>query len=284
MIKYYNINGQMTLKEKATIHISDLGLQRAYGIFDYFKVEQKVPVFFEDHMNRWERSAAYVDLQPPLSKIAIKSQIMELLEVNKEEKCAIKLILTGGFSADGYTPSQPNLYILPMMQYPHPKEYTQLGIKLMSLDYQRELPEVKSTNYMMSLVAQRQLRAIGAKDYLYYQDGVISESSRANLFIVTQDDVIVTPEKNILKGITRKKIIKIAKEHYALEIRAIHLEEVFKAKEVFLTSSNKGALGVTQIDDKVIGDGKVGVITKQLDQLYQSIRNQYIEENQIVTA
>ncbi len=284
MIKYYNINGQITPKESAVVHVSDLGLQRGYGIFDYFKVEQKVPVFFEDYMNRWEKSAAYMHLELPLSRRALKAQIQALIEANKVEKCAIKLILTGGFSPDGYTPSEPNLYILMMEQYRHADVEIRDGLKLMSLDYQRELPHVKTTNYAMSLIAQNQLRAIGAKDYLYYKDGFISESSRANFFIVQQDDTIVTNEKNILKGITRKQMIRLARSRYNLEIRDITFEEVLQAKEAFLTSSAKGALGVVQIDDKVIGNGKVGKVTQTMDRLYSEALQQYVLDNQVVAV
>ncbi|NJK83331.1 MAG: hypothetical protein HC912_05440 [Saprospiraceae bacterium] len=154
-MKYYNLNGHLVAKEDAYIHISDVGLQRGYGIFDYFVVLQGVPLFFDDYLDRFEHSAQFMDLPIPLSRAAMKKRILDLIAVNKTLDCAIKIILTGGFSEDGYTPaSTSNLFILPMPAIKHQAKDVAQGIRLMTVDYVRDLPEVKSLNYVMSLIVQ----------------------------------------------------------------------------------------------------------------------------------
>jgi branched-subunit amino acid aminotransferase/4-amino-4-deoxychorismate lyase len=273
-MRYYNLNGHLIAKEDAYIHISDVGLQRGYGIFEYFVVVQGVPLFFDDYLDRFEYSAQFMDLQIPLSRAALKKRILDLVTVNKTLGCAIKIILTGGFSEDGYTPaSTSNLFIMPMPAIKHPAKETEQGIRLITVDYVRDLPEVKSLNYVKSLIAQKEMRNKGAQDILYHKDGRVSESSRSNFFIVKDDNTVVTTAKDILWGVTRKQIMELAKTTFQLEVRDITISEVLSAKEAFLTSSSKGALAVVNIDGQPIGNGQPGVITKALDELY----NQHLE-------
>ncbi len=276
-MKYYNLNGHLIAKEDAYIHVSDVGLQRGYGIFEYFVVVQGVPLFFDDYLDRFEYSAQFMDLSIPLSRAALKKRILDLVAVNKTLDCAIKIILTGGFSEDGYTPAPtPNLFIMPMPAIKHHAKETEQGIRLITVDYVRDLPQVKSLNYVMSLIAQKEMRNKSAQDVLYYKDGQVSESSRSNFFIVKDDNTIVTTARDILWGITRKQIIALAKANFQLEVRDITLSEVLTAKEAFLTSSSKGALAVVNIDGQPIGNGQQGVITKAIDELYNQHSEHYV--------
>ncbi len=278
-MKYYNLNGHLISKEDAYIHISDVGLQRGYGIFDYFVVHTGIPLFFDDYLDRFEYSAQFMNLELPLNRAAMKKRILDLIAVNKTLDCAIKIILTGGFSEDGYTPaSTPNLFILPMPAIKHGVREVEQGIRLMTVDYVRDLPEVKSLNYVMSLIVQREMKNRGMQDVLYHKNGYVSESARSNFFIVKEDNTVVTAAKNILLGVTRKQIIELAHQHFKVEVRDITIEEVFSAKEAFLTSSSKGALAVVNIDGQTIGNGQPGVVTKALDKLYNERLVHYAEE------
>ena len=104
----------------------------------------------------------------------------------------------------------------------------------------------------------------GADDILYYSNGFLRESPRSNIFLVTRDGKLVTPGEHILKGITRKKVMEIAKSSFPFEERDVHMDEVATALEGFLTSTTKQILPVSMIDGIPIGDGKPGAITKQL--------------------
>ena len=81
---------------------------------------------------------------------------------------------------------------------------------------------------------------------------------------MVKDGVLITPNSNILLGITRQKLLTIAKEHVRVEERLITLDELIDCQEAFIASTTKQVLPVSAIDDKVINDGKPGPITRQL--------------------
>lgn len=276
-MKYYNINGKIVKKEEAFVHVSDLALHRGYSIFDYCRVINGKALFIDDYLDRFENSAAKLSLALPVSRTELKEQIKELIRINEVNECGLKLILTGGYSEDGYLPAaKANLYILLLPTIIFAPEIIQNGIKLMSHDYTRHIPSVKMTNYVESLLMRDKVKAVGAMDLLYHADGQISESSRSNFFILTKENVLVTTFEDILYGITRKHVLELVKDHYKVEIRPMRLEEVRTAKEAFLTSSAKGALAVVQVDDWQIGDGKVGAVTQHISKLYDARVKDYV--------
>jgi branched-subunit amino acid aminotransferase/4-amino-4-deoxychorismate lyase len=95
------------------------------------------------------------------------------------------------------------------------------------------------------------MKSVGGDDILYYNNDSVSECPRSNIFMISQDNTIVTPANNMLMGITRKNIIAVAEAHHLkLEQRDISLSEMKKAKEVFITSSTKRITPVAGLDDQ----------------------------------
>lgn len=278
MIKYYNINGKLIPKDEANLKVNDLSILRGYGVFDYFFVKNGQPLFFNDYVNRFENSIKMLEMELPISKMELKEQIMALIEANGLSEAAIRLLLTGGYAADGFTPKKPNLLILEHLQKKHPSAIYENGIRLMTHLYLREMPEAKTTNYVTGISLMKRLKQEGAFDVLYHDGQWISESARSNFFIVTYDNVIVTPANGILKGITRKQVLDIAKNHYKIEERQLHLSELKTAKEVFLSSTTKGTMPVVQVDNIIIGSGKVGSVTTHLKKLYEERVEEYLAE------
>ena len=175
------------------------------------------------------------------------------------------MIMTGGYSEDGYTPSsKSNLVVIGKSFEFKPAD---IGMKLMTLEYRREIPEIKTLNYIVPIRAIQQMKAVGADDVLYYKDGKISESSRSNIFIV-KDKKVITPLDGALFGVTRKHILNFAKNHFEVEERDVTTQEFWEADEVFTTGSTKRIIAITQVDNQVFSDGKVGTITKKLQALF----------------
>jgi branched-subunit amino acid aminotransferase/4-amino-4-deoxychorismate lyase len=92
---------------------------------------------------------------------------------------------------------------------------------------------------------------------------LISELSRSNVFIFKKN-TLITPHRNILKGITRKTVLEIAKNQFDIEERSIKLTELFEADEVFTTSSTKQILPISRLNNHVLGEGKIGKNTQAL--------------------
>ena len=102
----------------------------------------------------------------------------------------------------------------------------------------------------MAIWLQPWMKEKNADDILYHNNGFVTECPRSNFFIINKENILVTPKENILYGITRKKVIDIAKK-LGIEIqeRDIHLNEIENAKVAFITSSTKRMLPVVKIDD-----------------------------------
>ena len=260
----FYVNGQYLPENEANIHVNDLGLLRGYGVFDFFRAINGKILFLEDHLDRFEYSTGKFQLPIPHSRDELKAILQKIIELNNHPMVGIKMIVTGGYSVDGYTPTTPNFIInaKPITILDKPE-----GMHLMTLEYLRELPDIKSLNYMVPIYHRPKMLAMGADDYLYHKDGLVSELSRSNIFAVVNQKII-TPSKNILHGITRKHILKIASYNFTVEERDLSLGEVQAADELFTTGSTKKVTAITRIDKQPVGNGKVGKITQALSEMF----------------
>lgn len=263
--------GKFIAEENARLHISDLSVQRGYGAFDFFRVINNVPVFMDEHIDRFFRSAAGLKLEIGMDKESIQSVIRELVHRNNIPSSGIKLTITGGYSPDGFTIYSPNFFITQQPAPPRPVAWIDNGLKVITHEYVRELPEIKTINYLTGLLLQEKLKKAGAEEVLYRKNDEVSEFPRYNFFIVTQDNVVATPAQNILHGITRGKVLELAAQQFATAERTITMDDIRNAKEAFITSTTKQVVPVVQIDDIVIGNGKPGQITQEFDAQLQEV-------------
>jgi branched-chain amino acid aminotransferase len=259
------LNGRFISKEEATIPVTDLGLQRGYGIFDFIRVTANVPLFCEDHLDRFYRSAEIMRLPIAQSRETLRNSITELLEKNNLPDSGIKILLTGGASPDGFQIGEPNLLITQQLIAPPPDTIFLPGYKLVTYEHRRQLPEVKTTDYLRAIYLQPWMKENGGDDILYHHQGIVSECPRSNIFMVTQNNILVTPGKNILKGITRKQLLAMAVDlGIIVEERDISLQDIEDAKEVFITSSTKRLIPVVQVDEKIFAPFSAGSVTARL--------------------
>ncbi len=268
--RYAIINGEYILSDRAQINISDLSIQRGYGIFDFFRIIHSKPVFLEDHLDRFFNSADRMHLPLIWTRDELKSFILSLVKKNEQEYAGIRMTLTGGYSSDGYTPATPNL-IVTQQPMNAPLNIMHKGISLITHSYQRQLHDVKTIDYLQAVYLQPHIKRHRADDVLYHNNGIISECPRSNIFMVSKEGEIITPVGNILEGITRKKVLSLTDN--TVQQRDIRLEEVMNAREVFVTSTTKEVLPVLQIDGKVIGNGEPGKITQDIYHRFLEERN-----------
>lgn len=267
MAKLVYLNGDFIEEETALLHFRDLAFHRGYGIFDFFRLVGNEPLFLEDHLNRFYFSAEGMHLTMGLGRDELKAVIDDLIQKNKLPNTGIRLGLTGGYSEDGFSLGKPNLIISQHSFSMPTEESRKKGIELISYPYQRQLPHIKTIDYLMAIWLQPLRAGKGADDILYHQNGFISECPRSNFFLLTNENRIITPAENILKGVTRKKIIELARQHFEVEERAIHLDEIKLAKEAFITSTTKQVLPVRKIDGVVFKNTE---LSRHLLQLFCS--------------
>ena len=268
-------NGEFLPQEAIQFSINDVGILRGYGIFDFFRVINQVPVFMEDNLRRFEQSARIMGMNLPYSREKIASVIQELADINAFETGYIKMVMTGGETSDGFSPGKPNLAILnhPLVS-PSETLFTK-GVSLMTYDYTRDFPEAKSIHYAMAVRLQKYWKPAGHEDVLYHTGGKVSEVSRSNVFFF-KGNRLITNEEGVLMGVTRKKVLMLAEVDYEIVIRDFTLDELLAADEVFMTSTNKEVMPIVRLDDKVIANGKPGTKTKALLAGYRSYVEDYV--------
>ncbi len=259
------LNGSWLPLSEASVPVSDLGLQRGYGLFDFLRVTEYTPLFLEDHIDRFFHSADIMRLPIRKTKGEMITLIKMLLQKNNLRYSGIKILLTGGNSLDGYSIAEPNFIMIQKPITPTPTSIFLPGYTLVTYPYLRQMPDVKTTDYLMAIQLQPWLKEKGGDDILYHHNHMVSECPRANFFIVTSDNRLVTPDKNILKGVTRKHLLNIATElGIVVEERDISKQDYTLAKEAFITSSTKRLIPVTKIDDITLSPFSENSITAKL--------------------
>jgi branched-subunit amino acid aminotransferase/4-amino-4-deoxychorismate lyase len=267
---HQSINGQVLPNAQALVPLNDVGMLRAYAVFDYFRVLGGVPVFLEDHLDRLFRSAELMHLELSWDRSRLREMILELIAVNRADNAGFRVIVTGGNTEDGFTPGTPNCYMtLHPLPSHSPEDYIR-GSKLITSAYERDMPTVKTCIYIQSLLVRKAMKEAGAVEVLYHGDGKITECSRSNIFFVSPDNMLITPEDGMLRGVTRKQVLEIAGSlNIRVDLRCIHLDELPEMKESFITSTTRGVLPIVQIDKTRIGTGTPGNMTLQLHDAFE---------------
>jgi branched-chain amino acid aminotransferase len=274
--RFVYINDQLQPFDQAYLHISDISVQRGYGIFDFLKMEGVKAFFLEDYLNRFYQSAELLELKMPVSRDILKARVTTLAEHNQLKQSGIKLILTGGYSENGYDPGEPNLIIIQQpLILPDEAKITK-GIRIITYEYAREMARAKTINYITGIRLIKQLKENNAEDVLYHLKGEVLEFPRCNFFIVKNDGTIVTPDQGILHGITRKNILELAGKKYNTETGIVTLTDVAQAREAFLSSTTKRILPIVEVDGQQIGNGKPGTVTLELLQDLIKLENEHI--------
>lgn len=276
MLPFCFYEDSIVSSNEATMNVHDLSTLRGYGVFDFLGIEDGILCFWEDYYNRFYHSCEYLGLTLKYSSEKLASIIADLISRNELVNGYVRLLMTGGYVEEGFLPEGNNrlaIYLYPEINYPD--SLFEDGSKLLLQEYVRPMPKVKTTNYSLAIARRKEIKDKNAFDLLYHNNGFISESSRSNIFLV-KNGVIITPDTDILEGITRKQIIKLASALYPIEIRPVSLIETLEADEVFICSTTKGTLGIVQIDDAIIHDGRVGPVTKELRNAYYEYRTDYI--------
>lgn len=268
--------GHILQMQDAAISVNDLGVQRGYGIFDFLRVSRNIPLFMDDHLDRFFHSASGMGLTLTHSREEIKEIIKQLIDENDLPDSGVRILLTGGESPDGYQIVEPILTIIQQLIKSPADEINKPGIHLLTYPFQRQLPEVKTTDYLMAIWLQPWLKERGGDDILYCHDGIVLECPRSNFFMVTNDGILVTPFRNMLKGITRKKVLELAKEMgIPVEERDISLADLMESKEAFITSSTKRLIPVRQIDEKMFKNSDSLSMAERLWQSFLSLEKSF---------
>jgi branched-chain amino acid aminotransferase len=273
-----NINGQLIHRDKAGVSPFDSAVQGGDAVWEGLRLYNGRIFKLREHLDRLERSARALSFAeiPPREKIM--EEIKRALAANKmRDGVHIRLTLTRGVKiTSGMDPrlnqSRPTLIILAEHKAP---VYSKSGLKLITATVRRPPPEILDArihhaNLLNSILAKIEANNAGADDALMLDTrGFLAETNATHVFIVRNGDLATSRVVSCPEGITRATVIEICA---AEKIRCVEADlsvvDVYGADEMFCTGTMGELAAVTKIDNRVIGDGKVGAITKRLSDLY----------------
>jgi len=237
----------------------------------------KGPAVFKlkEHTTRLLKGAKTTFFDVKYSEEDINNAIIETISKNEVKGGYIRPIIFHGYGKMGLDPTGAEANVV-IAVWPWGSYLGEEAVKVMTSSFIRIHP--KSTHaeakicghYVNSIFASREAKAAGFQEALLLDyEGYVAEGPGENLFVV-KDGKIYTPELgNILPGITRDSLTQIAQdEGYEVIEKKMTLEEIKKADELFFTGTAAEVTGISQLDDQIIGDGKIGVTTSKLRTIY----------------
>jgi len=259
------LNGELLPYHKCRLHISDLQLQRGYGIFDYFRSRNGSIPWLDDYVDRLYNSIKLAKLETSLDQGQFKAVIQELQKKNKDEHGAFKVIVSGGYSESLESVTGEANFLILNVPWKRPAAETfEKGVQLLSMEYVRPSPEIKTLNYFNTMMMRHEMKKYDAVDLLYHTD-TISEASRANVFFVKKGQLF-TPSTKILYGITRKQVLSLLPDAH---LKEIPYSQLYDFEEMFLSSTSRDITPVVGVKGRKIGTGKPGPMTLQVMQAFR---------------
>ncbi len=260
-------------KSEIKIGLDDQGFERGFAVFDYCRERNGEIPFLQQHLNRLEEGQTFLRLQKNAAHEEIKQVITTLQNENPIQDSYFKIIISGRILNKEI---HPIITIYRDNYKAYVKTSYQNGVTLILQEYAKPFPEIKTTFYLASLREYARMAESNAEDILFYFGDVIRECARCNIFIV-KGGLIYTPEKNILKGVTRHHIILCARKEFMVIEKDISVKELFEADEVFISSTTKGIMPINKIEDRLITSGEVGPVTQFLIPEFEIYCNTYVD-------
>jgi len=250
------INNKFVDKKNAKVPLYSDAFMRGFGVFETLRTHQDKKFFkLDDHLDRLFNSAGKIDLKVKYSKKKIIKMLNKVVKKSNHKTQRIKIIVIkeAVIISSVKTKIDKNIYN---------------GVKTISINRMREIPEIKSLSYISSFISHEEAVKKGYYEAMLIDDkGEVYEGAYSNLFWF-EKNILCTREKDILPGITRKAIIELSP--YKIKYKKIKLKELIRKKEIFITQSVKGIIPVKSIDNKIIGNGDVGSKTREMMNLYTS--------------
>lgn len=278
-----NVNGELLPPEQATINVLDHGFLFGDSIYEVVRTVGNRLFTADEHLARLERSAERILLPLPLSRDEFTAELTRTHSAFGGGHAYLRLIVTRGVGELDLHPascSNPTWLIIakPLPDWGGKKTWED-GVSIVFVNVRRNSrealdPAIKSGNYLNNVMALIEARKSGASEGIMCNaQGFVTEGTTSNIFCV-RGGVICTPAVNIgiLPGITRELVVRLARElEYEIVEGNLRAADFATAEEVFLTSTTRGVMPVTQIDGQPVESGRPGPITQALIGAYDDL-------------
>jgi D-alanine transaminase len=270
------VNGQYVQHITASVHIEDRGFQFADGVYEVVAIRKDRLVDLEMHLDRLNRSLFELQVPWPMGRRVFNVILKEVIQRNRVTNGSLYIQITRGAADRDFSYSEnlkPSLIIYTRKTRQDTIQTASVGYKVITKpDIRWKRCDIKTVSLLPAVMAkQAAVRAGAIEAWLVNEQGMVTEGTSSNAWIVTLKDELITRhiDNAILSGVTRNSVLKLAQKlDLVLVERAFSLDEALHAKEAFCTSSTALVKPIVEIDNKKIGEGKVGPITKVLIENY----------------
>jgi branched-chain amino acid aminotransferase len=271
------LDGQIVPVTEAKISVFDHGLLYGDGVFEGIRSYSGKIFKCEQHVQRLYDSAKAIRLTIPMTHEEITRAMYDALAANGLSKgdAYIRLVVTRGVGTLGLNPEKtacPSVFVIADQIELYPSDLYEKGMSVITCSTIRNhpnavSPRIKSLNYLNNILGKIEgIDAHVPEAIMLNHEGLVAECTGDNIFVV-RDGVLITPPTSagILEGVTRDTVIELARKRgIAMVEKNLVRHDLYIAQECFFTGTAAEVIAVTQIDGRLIGDGKPGPMTRQL--------------------
>ncbi|ASP38217.1 branched chain amino acid aminotransferase [Bacterioplanes sanyensis] len=277
------LDGELVDWREAKVHVLTHTLHYGMGVFEgvrAYETDQGAAIFrLQEHTDRLFRSAHILGIPMPYTKDEINEAQRAAVRENNLDSAYIRPMVFYGSEGMGLRADNLKVHVM-VAAWEWPaymgEEAKTQGIRIRTSSYTRHHVNITmckakaNGNYINSMLALREAIDSGCEEALLLDnEGYVAEGSGENIFVI-RDGVIYTPElTSCLDGITRKTIMEFAANlGYTVQEKRITRDEVYIADEAFFTGTAAEVLPIQSLDGRLIGEGRRGPVTEQLQTLY----------------
>jgi D-alanine transaminase len=281
------LNGSFLPLEQAKVSVLDRGFIFGDGVYELIPVYSRAPFRMDGHLARLERSLAAVGIRNPYAREKWREVVLGLVERQPWQDQAVYLQVTRGVAKrDHAFPEgvEPTVFAMSNPLVNPTAELVDKGAVAVSAVDNRWLRcDIKSISLIGNVLLRQVSAAVGAAETILFRDGMLTEASASNVFVVKNGLVLSPPKSNlILPGITYDVVVEIAAElKIPVEFRDVREAEVRAADELWVTSSSKEILAIVELDGKPVGDGAPGPVFRRAWQGYQEFKRRVMRKESV---
>lgn len=265
------LNNAIVSEQDASISVSDAGFLYGSGLFETMRAQQGVVFGIKFHLNRLYNSANELGFNLNKAPEDLIQAVYDLLKANDLTDARIRLTLSAGAPDPDDDKPDPTILITAVPLVPYAKDCYDKGILAILCPFRQNpadpLAGHKSTSYFNRMLGLRKAHEQQAAEALWFTtDGYLAEGCVSNVFLV-KDNCLLTPPLGtpVLPGIARQTVCELAKANQiALEEKALTIDDLLKADEVFITNVIMKVMPVVHIEQHAVGNASVGPVTQQL--------------------
>ena len=276
------LNGRIVPDAEAVISVFDHGLLYGDGVFEGIRAYNGRVFRLVEHIRRLYESAHSIMLTIPLSQEEMIRAVVDTVNANKLRDAYIRLVVTRGVGDLGMDPrkcKQAQVFIIADKITLYPEELYDKGLDVITVATRQNIaealePKIKSLNYLNNIHAKIEANRAGVLEALMLTNqGYVCEGTGDNIFIYRRGELLTPPAYlGILEGITREAIIELAaREGIPLREVPFTRHDLYVSEECFLTGTAAEVIPVIEVDQRLIGSGKPGPITRRLIHLFREL-------------